>query len=80
MQLGFISLTGTNMILRARALREAGWFPMNSVTEDWALGMRFKKLGYRCRYVNVRCSCPHVLVAAVTPLAGDAGVPAYGQS
>jgi hypothetical protein len=53
--LGFISLTGTNMILRCRALREAGWFPMNSVTEDWALGMRFKKLGYRCRYVNV---CP----------------------
>jgi hypothetical protein len=53
--LGFISLTGTNMILRCRALHEAGWFPMNSVTEDWALGMRFKKLGYRCRYVNV---CP----------------------
>jgi cellulose synthase/poly-beta-1,6-N-acetylglucosamine synthase-like glycosyltransferase len=52
--LGFISLTGTNMIMRSRALREAGWFPMNSVTEDWALGMRFKKLGYRCRYVNVR--------------------------
>jgi cellulose synthase/poly-beta-1,6-N-acetylglucosamine synthase-like glycosyltransferase len=53
--LGFISLTGTNMILRSRALHQAGWFPMNSVTEDWALGMRFKKLGYRCRYVNVRC-------------------------
>ena len=52
--LGFISLTGTNMILRSRALQQAGWFPMNSVTEDWALGMRFKKLGYRCRYVNVR--------------------------
>jgi cellulose synthase (UDP-forming) len=54
--LNFISLTGTNMILRSRALHEAGWFPMNSVTEDWALGMRFKKLGYRCRYVDVR-SC-----------------------
>ena len=54
MQLAFISLTGTNMILRARALHEAGWFPQNSVTEDWALGMRFKKLGYRCRYVDVR--------------------------
>jgi cellulose synthase/poly-beta-1,6-N-acetylglucosamine synthase-like glycosyltransferase len=51
--LGFISLTGTNMIMRSAALRKAGWFPMNSVTEDWALGMRFKKLGYRCRYVNV---------------------------
>ena len=52
--LGFISLTGTNMILRSRALCEAGWFPMNTVTEDWALGMRFKKLGWRCRYVDVR--------------------------
>ena len=42
------------MILRARALRAAGWFPTNSVTEDWALGMRLKKLKYMCRYVNVR--------------------------
>ena len=32
---------------------------MNSVTEDWALGMRFKKLGYRCRYVNVRFRACH---------------------
>jgi hypothetical protein len=56
--LGFISLTGTNMILRSRALQSAGWFPMNSVTEDWALGMRFKKLGYICRYVNVCSSLP----------------------
>lgn len=60
--LAFLGLTkchkstraGTNMVLRSRALREADWFPLNSVTEDWALGMRFKKLGYRCRYVNVR--------------------------
>ena len=42
------------MIIRSRALCEAGWFPMNSVTEDWALGMRLKKLGWRCRYVDVR--------------------------
>ena len=49
------------MILRCRALHEAGWFPMNSVTEDWALGMRFKKLGYRCRYVNVRLCIPPAL-------------------
>ena len=38
--LGFISLTGTNMILRSRALHTCGWFPTESVTEDWALGMR----------------------------------------
>jgi endoglucanase len=38
--LGFISLTGTNMILRCRALQDCGWFPTESVTEDWELGMR----------------------------------------
>lgn len=38
--LGFISLTGTNMILRTRALQDCGWFPVDSVTEDWELGMR----------------------------------------
>lgn len=38
--LGFISLTGTNMILRCRALQDCGWFPVDSVTEDWELGMR----------------------------------------
>ena len=42
------------MIIRSRALCEAGWFPLNSVTEDWALGMRLKKLNWRCRYVDVR--------------------------
>ena len=52
--LGFISLTGTNMILRCRALRDVNWFPLDSVTEDWALGMRFKKQGWMCRYVGVR--------------------------
>ena len=38
--LGFISLTGTNMIMRSRALQDCGWFPTESVTEDWELGMR----------------------------------------
>ena len=46
------------MIIRSRALCEAGWFPMNSVTEDWALGMNMKKLGWRCRYVDVRNTHP----------------------
>lgn len=54
--LGFISLTGTNMILRSRALQEAGWFPADSVTEDWELGMRMKKLGWKCRYVQKYCA------------------------
>jgi cellulose synthase/poly-beta-1,6-N-acetylglucosamine synthase-like glycosyltransferase len=38
--LGFVSLTGTNMVLRCRALQDCGWFPVDSVTEDWELGMR----------------------------------------
>jgi len=50
--LGFISLTGTNMVLRARALQDAGWFPTETVTEDWTLGMRLAALGWRCRYVQ----------------------------
>jgi cellulose synthase/poly-beta-1,6-N-acetylglucosamine synthase-like glycosyltransferase len=41
--LGFISLTGTNMILRCRALQDCGWFPVDSVTEDWELGMRMAR-------------------------------------
>lgn len=49
--LGFISLTGTNMVLRARALQSCGWFPTTSVTEDWELGMRLCAAGWRCRYV-----------------------------
>jgi endoglucanase len=49
--LGFISLTGTNMLLRARALQSCGWFPTTSVTEDWELGMRLCAGGWSCRYV-----------------------------
>ena len=48
--LGFISLTGTNMILRCRALQDCGWFPTESVTEDWELGMRMVR-----RRVLARC-------------------------
>jgi endoglucanase len=44
--LGFISLTGTNMILRCRALQDCGWFPTESVTEDWELGMRMVCLAH----------------------------------
>ena len=34
------TFAGTNMILRCRALQDCGWFPTESVTEDWELGMR----------------------------------------
>ena len=45
--LGFISLTGTNMVLRSRALQSCDWFPTESVTEDWELGMRMVRQGGR---------------------------------
>jgi cellulose synthase/poly-beta-1,6-N-acetylglucosamine synthase-like glycosyltransferase len=55
--LNFISLTGTNMIIRARALQQCGWFPTMSVTEDWELGLRLTALrtAWRCRYVQEYC-------------------------
>jgi len=50
--LGLISCTGTNFLLRAAAFKEAGWFPEWTLTEDFALGIELKKLGWQCRYVN----------------------------
>lgn len=55
--LNFMSLTGTNMIIRARALQQCGWFPTGTVTEDWELGLRLTALRteWRCRYVQEYC-------------------------
>jgi len=40
------------MLLRARALKSVGWFPTNTLTEDWSLGMEFKVKGWEGRYVK----------------------------
>ena len=55
--LNFMSLTGTNMVVRARALQQCGWFPVDTVTEDWELGLRMKALrtSWKCRYVQEYC-------------------------
>eukprot|EP01023_Acetabularia_acetabulum_P045661 TRINITY_DN463_c0_g1_i1.p1 TRINITY_DN463_c0_g1~~TRINITY_DN463_c0_g1_i1.p1 ORF type:complete len:1207 (+),score=229.86 TRINITY_DN463_c0_g1_i1:181-3801(+) len=50
--IGFISCSGTNMLLRSRALKNVGWFPTNTLTEDWSLGMEFKVKGWEGRYVK----------------------------
>ena len=50
--IGFISCTGTNFLIRAAAFRDAGWSPEYTLTEDFALGLRLKKLGFHCRYVQ----------------------------
>ena len=40
--LGFISCTGTNFLVRAKAFQECGWSPHYTLTEDYALGMELK--------------------------------------
>ena len=50
--LGFISCTGTNFLVRSRALVEVGGSPTWTLTEDFALGMELKKSGWHCRYVQ----------------------------
>lgn len=44
---------GSNFLIRARALGEAGWFPTNSVTEDYELGILLTTLGWRYIYRKV---------------------------
>jgi hypothetical protein len=36
---GFTACMHTNMMLRARALQEIGWFPTHTSSENWELGM-----------------------------------------
>lgn len=36
---GFTACMHTNMLLRARALQEIGWFPTHTKSENWELGM-----------------------------------------
>ena len=48
---GYIACTGTNFMIRARALASCGWFPTNTITEDYALGMELKKRGYKATYL-----------------------------
>ncbi|KAK9810557.1 hypothetical protein WJX73_000559 [Symbiochloris irregularis] len=49
--LGFISCTGTNFLVRARAFQDVGWSPTYTLTEDFALGMELKKNKWQCRYM-----------------------------
>lgn len=38
-------------MIRAKALASCGWFPSNTITEDYALGMELKKRGYKATYL-----------------------------
>ena len=41
---------GTNFAVRAAALAAVGWFPTESITEDFLLGLKLTAQGWRCRY------------------------------
>ena len=48
---GMVVCTGSNLVLRASALRAVGHFPMRTITEDYALGTELAKRGFRARYL-----------------------------
>jgi len=47
---------GTSSVIRVAALKKAGGFPTESVTEDYLLTLRLKRNGYRTVYLNERLS------------------------
>jgi cellulose synthase/poly-beta-1,6-N-acetylglucosamine synthase-like glycosyltransferase len=59
---GFTACMHTNMLLRARALQEIGWFPTHTLSENWELGM----LLVRCPACARPCICAAVLRALRT--------------
>ncbi len=59
--LGATFCCGTNMLLRRAALEEAGGFPTDSITEDFALSVGLHERGWTSRYV------PRVLARGLGP-------------
>lgn len=43
---------GTNFLARRKYVEEAGYFPENTITEDFALSLRLQSLGYKVSYYN----------------------------
>ena len=52
---------GTNFAVRAAALHEVGWFPTESITEDFLLSLKLTASGWHCRYHG------HVLTTGEAP-------------
>ena len=48
---GYVACTGTNFMIRAASLASCGWFPVSTITEDYALGMELKKRGHKATYL-----------------------------
>lgn len=60
---------GTSSVLRMDALEKAGWFPTDSVTEDYLVTIRLKQLGFKTVYLNEPLSlglAPEGIVEYVT--------------
>lgn len=49
---GVVVCTGSNLVIRAQALQRAGFFPGQTITEDFALGLELNKQGYRAAYLG----------------------------
>jgi cellulose synthase (UDP-forming) len=47
---------GTSSVIRMEALDQLGGFPTDSVTEDYLLSMRLKRIGFRTVYLNEKLS------------------------
>lgn len=52
---------GTNFAVRASALAAVGWFPTESITEDFLLSLKVTASGWHCRYHG------HVLTTGEAP-------------
>jgi cellulose synthase (UDP-forming) len=50
--LGAMMCTGTNVVFRRDALAEVGFFPENSVTEDFLLSVRLHERGWQSVYLS----------------------------
>jgi cellulose synthase (UDP-forming) len=49
---GVAMCCGASSVIRASALKEAGGFPTESVTEDYLLTLRFAEMGWKTVYLN----------------------------
>jgi cellulose synthase (UDP-forming) len=49
---GIAFCCGTSSVIRWKAIREIGWFPTESVTEDFLLTLSLKNAGYRTVYLG----------------------------
>merc|ERR1711937_1028673 len=52
---------GTNFAVRAAPLAAIGWFPTESITEDFLLSLKLTASGWHCRYHG------HVLTTGEAP-------------